>query len=297
VDGKLNDFSAQDSSLEILDCRYGKMLAFRADDVIGRSLRLYGEWSQHELSYLRPFVVPGRDVVDVGANIGTHTLAFAQWVGSGRVIAIEPQPFVASVLEVNCALNELRNVEVVKAACGSRTARAAYSLDKTNVGATTLDSQKWWKNILLALFRVRREETSHVPVHPLDDMLTDRPVSFIKIDVEGMELDVVNGAIQVLKKWHPVVYFEQNDTKQLAQISAILEGLGYRLYWLETHQFNQDNFRRETENIWWRTETGVLALYDLSKARPDLTEVRNGYDKVPTRLDARKGVVVPPVPS
>src|SRR4051794_30035790 len=100
---------AAPAALELLVCRRGSMLAFRADDVIGRSLRLYGEWSEHELSYLRPFARAGTMVVDVGANIGTHTLAFAGWVKTGSVIAIEPQRTVASVLEVNCLLNGIEN--------------------------------------------------------------------------------------------------------------------------------------------------------------------------------------------
>src|SRR5882724_1205654 len=88
---------APEAAVEVLHCRRGTMLAFRSDQVIGRSLRLYGEWSEHELSYLRPYVPVGTTVIDVGAHIGTHALAFAQWVVSGSVIAVEPQPTVMSL--------------------------------------------------------------------------------------------------------------------------------------------------------------------------------------------------------
>src|SRR5882724_9599181 len=109
---------ASGAAVEILHCRRGMMLAFRSDQVIGRSLRLYGEWSEHELSYLRPYVLAGTTVIDVGAHIGTHTLAFAQWVASGSVIAVEPQAMVMSLLQANCLLNGVTNVELVSAACG-----------------------------------------------------------------------------------------------------------------------------------------------------------------------------------
>jgi len=294
--GKQHDLSARYPPLEVLDCRYGKMLTFRNDEVIGRSLRLYGEWAQHELSYLRRFVIAGRDVVDVGANIGTHTIAFSKWVGSGRVIALEPQSFVASVLEANCALNDLRNVEIVRAACGSRASRATYFQDHKNVGATALKFRSALKKVVLELFSNKEDDAASVSVCTLDEVLADRPVSLIKIDVEGMELEVVKGAMRVLRNWHPVVYFEQNNTKQLAQISEMLKGLNYRLFWLETHQFNQDNFRRETENVWWRTETGVLAFHDSSIVPSELIEVRSDRDDIPTRQDARVGILVPPIP-
>src|SRR4051812_35923726 len=93
---------ASEPAVEMLHCRRGTMLAFRFDQVIGRSLRLYGEWSEHELSCLRPYVPAGTTVIDVGAHIGTHTLAFAGWVASGSVIAVEPQPIVMCLLQANC---------------------------------------------------------------------------------------------------------------------------------------------------------------------------------------------------
>src|SRR5215212_495260 len=96
------------------------MLTFRSDDVIGRSLRLYGEWSEHELCCLRRFVHPGTTVIDVGAHIGTHTLAFAKWVLDGKVIAVEPQTSVMCLLQVNCLLNGITNVEIVNAACAGK---------------------------------------------------------------------------------------------------------------------------------------------------------------------------------
>src|SRR4051794_14949270 len=86
--------STPEAEVEVLQCRRGTMLAFRSDQVIGRSLRLYGEWSEQKLSCLRPYVPADTTVIDVGAHIGTHTLAFAGWVKSGNVIAVEPQATV-----------------------------------------------------------------------------------------------------------------------------------------------------------------------------------------------------------
>ena len=70
-----------------LECRYGRMLVFASDEVIGRSLVLYGEWAEHELRCLRPYIRPGSTVIDVGAYIGTHALPFFLWAGAGRVVA------------------------------------------------------------------------------------------------------------------------------------------------------------------------------------------------------------------
>jgi hypothetical protein len=73
-------------------CRYGTMSYLKADLVIGRSLEDYGEWAQAELDFLLDLIETGNAVFDIGAFIGTHTLAFAQRVGTlGIVCSFEPQ--------------------------------------------------------------------------------------------------------------------------------------------------------------------------------------------------------------
>jgi hypothetical protein len=74
--------------LKAVDGRYGFIAFFRTDSgAIGQSLGLYGEWAEQELSFIRRFVEPGATVLDVGAYIGTHTLAFAQYVGQTGAVS------------------------------------------------------------------------------------------------------------------------------------------------------------------------------------------------------------------
>ena len=74
--------------VEIADCRHGRMAFLRNDNIIGRSLRLYGEWAEAEIELAKVFLRPGDTVVDVGANIGTHSIAYGLLVGdSGAVIS------------------------------------------------------------------------------------------------------------------------------------------------------------------------------------------------------------------
>jgi FkbM family methyltransferase len=285
---------ASEAAVEILHCRRGTMLAFRSDQVIGRSLRLYGEWSEHELSCLRPYVPAGTTVIDVGAHIGTHTLAFAQWVGSGSVIAVEPQPTAMCLLQANCLLNGITKVELVNAVCGGRPGEAVVqSLDPSNLGATAFKPDVrflgWIRRRLYS--RTERAKTS-VPMQRVDDLAGNRRVSLIKIDAEGMELAVLSGASTVLKTCHPVIFCEQNDTSQLAAMHDLLVGFNYRLYWLETHQFNQANFRGERDNIWWRTEMGILGIHHSFGTRGDLAEVDRNASEIPSRFSAREGFAV-----
>ena len=108
------NFSAQ---LERLDCRHGKMHAFASDNVIGKSLRLYGEWAEHELSILRTLIPEGSTVVDVGANLGYFSLLAAKLVGpTGRVVALEPNSENCRLLLSSLRLNGTTNVDLLPVA-------------------------------------------------------------------------------------------------------------------------------------------------------------------------------------
>lgn len=78
--------------VELKECRHGRMAFLRRDQYVGRSLALYGEFSQFETELFAQFIRPGMAVVEVGANIGAHTVSLAQMVGPhGAVFALEPQ--------------------------------------------------------------------------------------------------------------------------------------------------------------------------------------------------------------
>ena len=93
-------------------CRDCLMLYNRNDTYIGASLRKYGEFSREETALFQLIVQPGRTVLDIGANIGVHTIDMSRLVGPvpGRCNAFEPQRLVFQVLCANLALNSCANV-------------------------------------------------------------------------------------------------------------------------------------------------------------------------------------------
>ena len=251
--------------LQQCDCRYGTMLTLLSDNVISRSLRIYGEWAEHELSILRSYILAGATVVDVGANIGTHTLPFSRWVQNGRVVAIEAQPALCDILTLNCRRNAITNVDVVNAICGEKRGHLEFRPDyasEENFGGISFANAA--SDTRLAIFRwldrLSGSTAASIPVVTLDDLFRNKKVSFIKLDIEGMELDALRGARELIDRCQPVISFEQNSTARLSETCDYLSGMGYRMSWLETQPFNRNNFREQSDNIWWRTETGILAL-------------------------------------
>lgn len=100
-----------DSFNQLTKAKNGYILYNRFDRYIGRSIQEYGEFSELEADIFRQIVKEGDSVIEVGANIGTHTLVLSNLCkDSGKVIAFEPQRVVYQTLCANIALNSKTNV-------------------------------------------------------------------------------------------------------------------------------------------------------------------------------------------
>lgn len=153
---------------------------------------------------LNRFVEPGSTVVDVGANIGYNTLHAARAAGPrGRVVAIEPTPDNLAVLRRNVAAAQLGNVAIEAVAAGS----VRGTRDLFVRGALSAVNSLFPLSCYAAVTEVLR-----VPVVPVDALVAG-PADVVKIDVEGAELDVLEGMtrlllaprLKLIVEWHPVL--------------------------------------------------------------------------------------------
>ena len=101
------------------DCRWGRFLLLRGD-MISTYADVYGEWSELEVSLYRRLLKTDSVVVEVGANLGLHTVPLAKIASSGRVICFEPQRLIFNILCGNLALNNLVNVDAHRRVVGER---------------------------------------------------------------------------------------------------------------------------------------------------------------------------------
>jgi hypothetical protein len=122
-----------------------------------------------------------------------------------------------------------------------------------------------------------------VPLTRLDRLLSQEDVRLLKIDVEGMESEVLRGARQMIERCRPVVFFEVLQMDALTSSQRQLEALGYELRWLETAAFNPQNHNGVAENIWWLGETGVLAMPSIDDARVTGLPKVTGRENEPPR--------------
>lgn len=224
---------------KLIDTRYGKMLINENDNCIGKSLVIDGEWYQGEMDFLAQFISPGDICLDVGANIGCHTLHFAKLCGAeGGVISFEPQHAVFQLLCANSALNNFFNVKAVNCAVGKGSGTVMVpAIDYAkpgNFGAVTLNSQP---------------VAYPVAIVALDDSANGIPTKLIKIDVEGFECDVIKGAKHLIKTSRPFIYAENNRPEKTLELLGLLKNMKYDVYDHKVKGWNPNNFNKNTENM------------------------------------------------
>jgi FkbM family methyltransferase len=187
------------------------------DLYIGRSLNVCGVYSEEEIFLWEQFVHSGWCVIEVGANIGAHTVWLSKAVGSsGKVIAIEAQRHLYNMLCGNVALNSIANIYPMLCAAGASNGmlnvpRIDYA-KPGNFGGLSLGG-----------------DGDPVPMIALDSLGLEP--DFIKIDAEGMEAEILRGASLMIKRCRPVLYVENDRKEKSDELIGLIRDLGYRLYW------------------------------------------------------------------
>lgn len=223
--------------------RHGWFLANRHDTYLGQALISFGECSEIEHHFLSTLLAPGDNVIEVGANIGCHSVGLAKAIGpAGTLIAIEAQPSVFRVLCANLALNSLQNVSVHACGCGERQqTMVAPAIDYAaavphNSGGVSL---------------LQDGEGIRIQVVALDELTRDLDsVRLVKVDVEGMELEVLRGGRQLIARCRPLLYVENDRLQNSRALIEHIMAEGYRLWWHIPPLFNPDNYFGVGEDIY-----------------------------------------------
>ena len=249
------------SYIRKINSRHGILNFCNSDLLIGRSLIEYGEFSEIEFSAMNKFIKDGDIILEIGANIGCFTIPYSKKVGSnGKVYAFEPQKFIFNLLKKNIECNELKNVQIFNNAIGNTNAILElndfdYS-QPGNFGGIGLKED--YDNSYCA--KIKGIKKNKIKALTLDNFLNLKKCNFLKIDVELMELDVLKGGSDFIKKFRPIMWLEnQNDFPNV--INDFLFSIEYQPFWMETWLYNHNNYFSNTSNFFGRTSTlNTLAI-------------------------------------
>ena len=216
-------------------------LMFSTNESITQTIYNTGHWAKLILDISVAFLndVEAPFVIDIGANLGAYAVPLAQTIAAakGTVYAYEPQRIVFYQLCGNAFLNRLDNLHLFQLAFGSsprllELSNIDYSAS-INVGSFTLNETA----LTQGYASPPADGVYTVPLQILDDVAFPRPPSLIKIDVEGLELDVLKGGRALLgRSGYPPLLLEAWTTEwfvsERGALLSFLQELGYRVFLL-----------------------------------------------------------------
>jgi FkbM family methyltransferase len=245
---RFNNGYAAPSTVELATHDGYSIYAARDDQLIGSPV-LHGSYEPHVAGVFRRYLKPGMNVLDVGANCGLFSMLAASIVGrQGLVTAIEANPDNARMLEASRRLNGFAQVRLVCAAAGPEVGVLGLDTDVSN-GVTTAiggEDELWTTQI--------------VPSLPIRAVLPpDRPLDFVKIDIEGAEHGALGGCAEILRRDRPVIVSELSPDA-LVRVSGVAAEV--YLGFLKSFGLELAVIARSGELAWFGDDVaGVMAAY------------------------------------
>jgi len=230
---------------------HGFRLKLDLSEPAQRKIYFFGDYDErHEITLLRRILLPGDIFWDVGANIGFYTLTASTLVGpEGRVVAFEPAAYAYESLSTNLSLNACANVQPVQIALSDYPGQAVLHrrADCADGGASL---------ILRADYHADTEEVTTTTLDLFLAQSGSPPPTFIKIDVEGLEGNVLSGGQNILQgEQPPLILIEMNDPDS---IGAILTAAGYQGAYLHRRRWYPARNPAQVKSrnmLWFRTDS------------------------------------------
>lgn len=232
----------------VTQCKHGVMAYYITDDPIGTCLFHYGEWAEQELEVFSHLIKRNSSCIDVGANLGTHTIWLSQNCPEGLVFSIEPQFYIFQLLNTNLILNDATNCVPIRSFIMNKK-------DKIKTSALFLPpKENEVRKLNYGQFNIRdyvNEDGVTTEIIKLDDIdYMGKKIDFIKMDCEGNEKDVLLSGQKTIKANKPHMYLEFNSKTGNDDLLYSLKDLGYKCYWHVYTKYNKNNFKKYSRNIY-----------------------------------------------
>lgn len=214
--------------------RHGDMSFYEGDGYVGLSLETYGEFAASEQVLLKKVLREGDVTIDCGANIGGLTIPMAELVGpTGKVYAFEASRDNAKLLQDN--VEQTGHTDVVEVfAMAASDVRGKLPINTTNAYYPKVDSDAVASDFIKAM--------------PIDDLKLPA-CRLIKIDVDGCEQRVIDGAAETIKRCRPVLYVENEIPDKAEKLVATIVEHGYRCYSFLPPPYSPQNWNNIQKNV------------------------------------------------
>ena len=231
------DLITPDDPIAVFESKYGFRLKVNLTNPEHQYLYFYGTHDErHVVTKLLKIIQPGDVCWDIGANIGFYTCLLASRVeDAGTVVAFEPALRTCGYLHENVSLNRFTNVTVVNKGLGDRVEQRHLYYAEAGLAEGTASLK----------YPNGRAASERVTLDTIDNLIQELPVpDFIKIDVEGYQLEVLRGGEHCLKTHAPLLMAELKDVGETNQtmfgeIENYVADLGYQLYEIKKYSIRR----------------------------------------------------------
>lgn len=200
-----------------------KQIAIPAFDYISNEISIQGIFEKNQLDTFFEWIselkleTEKSICLDIGANIGNHSLYFSRYFE--KVLSFEPNPFIFSLLRINSKL--VNNIDCYNVGCSNESGKAYLNTVTKNLAGSFVTAES-------------APESNEIELIVLDNLLEDLDnIKLLKIDVEGHEYKALSGAKNLIKRNKPIILFEQQKEEIKDNSSPtidLLRGLGYKKF-------------------------------------------------------------------
>lgn len=208
-----------------VECHKGVYYPVKNDSAVIRALLTGRIWEKKAYDKYRSYIRADHTVIDCGAFIGSHTLKFAEL--ANKVYAFEPVPLINHCLNLTLKEKEITNVLLSCCALGAdKNDSVIYTNYNGDSSMDGIRNKRFSKN-----FKTK--------VDSLDNIISvSEKIDFIKIDVEGSEWDVLEGATNIIMMWKPMIMLETWATKKNKnKLNDFMKTYGYIDYKLNSENY------------------------------------------------------------
>lgn len=236
----------------VAHCRHGTFTYHADCRFLGASLRLYGQWSEDEVRMYDALLTFEDTVIEVGANIGALTVPLSRRCKT--VIAFEPQAENFELLFKNLKANEVTNVHAYMLAIGSFEGEVHMPTLREVDEDHGVIGDYGGPEVGFGSLRVQQRT--------LDGMRDTLPrITFIKMDCEGSEREVLVGAEKLIQRDQPILYMENNRAEKSAALVQWLKDHKYNSFWHRPPVFEHDNYNNYPHNIFGDCDSPNMICY------------------------------------
>jgi len=218
--------------LEVTDSRVGEFLIYKKDQVISQAIKLFGEYCHAEVTLMSRYLTENSCMLDIGTNIGYHAVGVHKETKC-QVVGFEPNPKHFAVASYNA--RGLEKIQIVNGAASNKKQTFFMKDFDPSVESNYGDIHK-------------TDTDGQIEVQAITvDSLTLNRCQFMKIDVEGHELEALEGSKKTISKFRPAIMFEAMEWDVWTACYNFLEERKYKHYWVACRTKPVDETYKKTD--------------------------------------------------